>query len=51
MVARMDFGNLQYDFSIDKTGEITYHTPITQDVIGHLSWTNVEKILEEIFKL
>ena len=40
-----------YDFSIDKTGEITYHTPITQDVIGHLSWVNVEKILEEIFKL
>ena len=24
------------DFSIDKSGEITYHTPITQDVIGHL---------------
>ena len=40
-----------YDFSIDKTGEITYHTPITQDVIGHLSWVNVESILEQIFKL
>jgi len=40
-----------YDYSIDKSGEITYHTPITQDVIGHLSWVNVEKTLEEIFKL
>ena len=39
------------DFSIDKTGEITYHTPITQDVIGYLAWKNVEKILQEIKEL
>ena len=39
------------DFTIDKTGELTYHTPITQDVIGHLSWKNVEKYLKEIQEL
>ena len=40
-----------YDFSIDKTGEITYHTPITQDVIGYLAWKKVEEILQEIKEL
>ena len=39
------------DFSIDKSGEITYHTPITQDVIGYLAWKNVEEILKEIKEL
>ena len=36
------------DYTDDDTGEITYHTPITQDVIGYLAWNNVEKILTEI---
>lgn len=39
------------DFTVDKEGEITYHTPITQDVIGHLAWKNVESILQEIKEL
>ena len=39
------------DISIDNSGEITYHTPITQDVIGHLAWKNVESILQEIKEL
>lgn len=39
------------DFSIDKTGELTYHTPITQDVIGYLAWKKVEEILQEIKEL
>ena len=39
------------DFTVDKTGEITYHTPITQDVVGHLAWNNVESILQEIKEL
>jgi hypothetical protein len=39
------------DFTVDKTGEITYHTPITQDVVGHLAWDNVESILQEIKEL
>lgn len=39
------------DYSIDKEGEISYHTPITQDVIGHLTWKNVEGILQEIKQL
>jgi len=33
---------------LDAEEEITYHTPITQDVIGYLSWKNVEKYLQEI---
>jgi hypothetical protein len=36
---------------LDSEDEITYHTPITQDVIGHLSWDNVEKYLQEIKEL
>ena len=39
------------DYSIDKEGEISYHTPITQDVIGHLTWKNVEEFLLEIKQL
>tara|TARA_B100000497_G_C7641714_1_gene385781 strand:+ start:74 stop:361 length:288 start_codon:yes stop_codon:yes gene_type:complete len=39
------------DFTVDKLGAITYHTPITQDVIGHLAWNNVESILQEIKEL
>jgi len=39
------------DFTVDKTDEITYHTPITQDVVGHLAWDNVESILQEIKEL
>jgi len=33
---------------LDANDDITYHTPITQDVIGHLAWKNVEKFLAEI---
>jgi|ETNmetMinimDraft_3_1059899.scaffolds.fasta_scaffold394132_1 hypothetical protein len=33
---------------LDENEDITYHTPITQDVIGHLAWKNVEKFLAEI---
>ena len=39
------------DLSIDNSGEITYHTPITQDVIGYLAWKKVEEILQEIKEL
>lgn len=39
------------DFTVDKSGAITYHTPITQDVVGHLAWNNVESILQEIKEL
>jgi hypothetical protein len=34
-----------------KNGEITYDTPITDDVIGHLSEKEVEKILKDIKNL
>ena len=33
---------------LDANDDITYHTPITQDVIGHLAWDNVERFLAEI---
>ena len=49
---RMTFKNLQCMISLlTKQEEITYHTPITQDVIGHLAWKNVEEILQEIKEL
>ena len=36
---------------LDEAGELCYHTPITQDVIGHLNDTELQKILEEIKEL
>ena len=36
---------------LDDNDDITYHTPITQDVIGHLAWDNVEKFLGDIKEL
>ena len=33
---------------LDENEDICYHTPITQDVIGHLAWKKVEKFLDEI---
>ena len=36
---------------LDSDGDLCYHTPITQDVIGHLAWPNVEGILQEIKEL
>ncbi len=33
---------------LDANDDITYHTPITQDVIGHLAWDSVERFLAEI---
>lgn len=31
--------------------ELTYDTPITDDVIGYLEWSEVEKLLEQIDRL
>ena len=36
---------------LDSDGALCYHTPITQDVIGYLAWSNVESILQEIKEL
>jgi len=33
---------------LDSDGALCYHTPITHDVIGYLSWPYVEGILQEI---
>jgi hypothetical protein len=39
------------DYSIDSTGELCYTSGITDDVIGHLTWKNVEEFLSEIKQL
>jgi len=34
-----------------KDWELCYETPITDDVIGHLHWTDVEELLQRISDL
>ena len=36
---------------LDHEGDMCYHTPITQDVIGHQNDEDVEKVLKEISEL
>ena len=36
---------------LDESGSLTYDTPITSDVIGHLTWRQVEKTLKAIREL
>ena len=36
---------------LDKKGEITYKTPVTNDVIGHLNPDEVTEIMEHVQKL
>lgn len=36
---------------LDKEGQLTYDTPVTDDVIGYLSWNDVEKLLSTIENL
>ena len=33
---------------LDEAGDLCYHTPVTQDVIDHLTDTSLQSILEEI---
>ena len=37
-----------WELAVLEGEELCYTTSITEDVIGHLTWTNVEKILGEI---
>lgn len=41
----------KFELAIFKDGEICYDTPITNDVLGHLTKREVEKTLLEISKL
>lgn len=36
---------------LDKNGELTYDTPVTNDVIGNLSETGVTNIMKEVQEL
>lgn len=36
---------------LDKNGELTYDTPVTNDVIGYLSETGVTKVMKEVQEL
>ena len=36
---------------LDSNGDLTYSTPITNDVLGHLSEDDVTKVLEQIQNL
>ena len=39
------------NFDLDSKGELDYNTDITGDVLGYLSWKNVENYLQEIMEL
>lgn len=36
-----------WELAVQKDGELTYDTHITDDVIGHLEWNEVLNILED----
>ena len=40
-----------WELAVLYNGELCYDTPITNDVLGHLSWEDVENNLDEIRKL
>ena len=40
-----------WELAVLKDDELCYTTPITEDVIGHLSWENVENYLQKIKEL
>ena len=39
------------NFDLDEKGDLDYTTDITGDVIGYLTWKNVESYLGEIMEL
>ena len=42
----------RYELAVlDGAGDIDYTTPITNDVIGHLEWDEVENLLDKIKEL
>ena len=40
-----------WELAVLQDGELCYTTHITDDVLGHLSWEDVENTLDEIKKL
>lgn len=54
-VVKHDFSyggkNGLWEIAVLNEGDLCYTSGITEDVIGHLSWNNVEKYLGEIQQL
>jgi hypothetical protein len=54
-VVKHDFSyggkNGLWELAVLNEGELDFSTVITHDVIGHLSWKEVEKVLENIKNL
>ena len=51
---RMSYGNKEGLFELavlDSTGDITYETPITKDVLGWLSEEDVSRVMKEVQSL
>jgi len=40
-----------YELAVMKRGKLTYETPITGDVLGHLTAEDVERVLDDIAAL
>ena len=38
----------KWEVGVVKDGALTYETPVTDDVIGHLEWAEVEGILAQV---
>lgn len=38
----------QFELAVLHNGDLTYDTPITDDVIGHLDWSEVEELVDRI---
>lgn len=45
------FQSGKWELAVLHEGDLCYHTPITDDVLGHLSNREVNEILEQIGKL
>ena len=45
------FAQGKWELAVLQDNDITYNTPITDDVIGHLTWSEVQSYLQQIKEL